>query len=481
MISEDALHALSPGAPHVRSSSLPGPATAAVLARLDRSEFADGLDIGGPIAVAGGQGVFFDDHDGNRFMDLNIMASQAYLGMGHPGVTQRMIAATERMNRAGSPKTELRAEVEEKIIATLPDEMRGGARVAFTLTGTMANEVAVRMAMRATGRRRIVAFTGCYHGIWGMMWQVTSPALFRSYDWGDRTQAVSHMPFPNCYRCPFGREPDSCGMACADFIDHMLEAPDTGVDDVACVIIEPILNSGHIKPPPGFLARLRAVCDRIGALLVTDSLANGFVVSGDTWTAAAEGVPVDIMTLGKGVANSVPLAATIFRGEVAARAGGIVAGNGGNAHPVILAAASATLDAMFDPEDELAGRGRVLEAAARRLLEPFAAQSKVVGQLRLMGFTGCIELVRDKESRAPVASGFDAGTALNAMLSDPGDPASLLMQGYPLSALSQYGNVVRWCVPLTTPVAVYEQMIRTVIAAIERNENALASGPGGGT
>jgi len=472
LISESELETMSPGEPGIRTNSLPGPRTREVLERLDAVEFSDGFEAGSPIAVSGGQGVYYEDHDGNRFMDLNIMVSLAYLGMGHRKVNDRAEEYVRRFNRAGSPKTEIRAELEEKILAIAPASMRDG-RVLLTLTGTMANEIAVRMAMRATGRRRIVAFSNCYHGGWGMMWEIAGQSRYRGYNWGDRTQTATHIPFPNCYRCPYGLRRENCGLACADFMEHLLTAPNTGVDDVACVIVEAVQNSGHVPAPPGWMKRLRAICDRIGAMLVVDALANGFVVSGDVFSHEAQGAEADIVTIGKGIANSMPLAAVIFSAEAAERAKGIAAYNGGNAHPVVMAAGVATLDAMFHPDDDLMGRTKVLEQAARERLEPWAARSAVAGDLRIMGLTSCIELVRDRNSREPVASGLNPGTPLNAMLRSGDEPGSLLLRGYPLSPLAQYGNVVRWCVPMTTPMSAYLRMIDAVTAAIDANEIAL--------
>ncbi|GIK82877.1 MAG: aspartate aminotransferase family protein [Alphaproteobacteria bacterium] len=474
MITEPELEALSPGEPGIRTNSLPGPRTRDVLDRLDGAEFSDGFEAGSPIAISGGQGIYYEDHDGNRFMDLNIMVSLAYLGMGHPAVNERAGQYVRAFNRAGSPKSEIRAELEERILAIAPHSMRDG-RVLLTLTGTMANEIAVRMAMRATGRRRIVAFSNCYHGGWGVMWEIAGQARYRGYDWGDRTQTATHIPFPNCYRCPYGRKPDDCGLACADFMEHLLAAPNTGVDDVACVIVEAVQNSGHVPAPPGWMKRLRRICDRIGAMLVVDALANGFVVSGDVFSHEAQGADADIVTIGKGIANSMPLAAVIFSAEAAERARGIAAYNGGNAHPVVMAAGVATLDAMFDSKADLMGRTKVLESAARERLDPWAATSAVAGDLRIMGLTGCIELVRDKESREPVASGLVEGTVLNTMLRSTESPGSLLLRGYPLSPLAQHGNVIRWCVPMTTPMAAYLRMIDAVTAAVDANAEALGT------
>ena len=312
MISEEALEKLSPNLPFVRSNALPGPMAREALDRLAENEFSDGYNVSNPLVISGGQGCVFEDPDGNRFLDLNTMWSLCYLGMGHPKVQERLHAQADRNNRAGNIQTQVRATLEQKILDIVPAETRRGARIAFTLTGSQATEMAVRLAMRATGRRHIVAFTNCYHGGWGIAWEFASQSRYRTYDWGNKTQSTTHLPYPYCYRCPLKLSPDTCGGACVDLMEFMLTTPNTGVDDVACVIVEAIQNNGHIKPPKGWLKKVRELCDRIGAILIIDATANGFVVSGNVFEHEEQGVAADIITIGKGIANSLPLSAVIL-------------------------------------------------------------------------------------------------------------------------------------------------------------------------
>lgn len=474
MISEEALLRLTPNEPFVRSNELPGPNARAVLNRLERNEFSDGYNVNNPLVISGGQGCVFDDCDGNRFMDLNILWSLCYLGMGHPKVQERLYEAAGRNNRAGDIQTDARAELVEKIINLLPAHSREGAQVAFTLTGSQASEMAVRLAMRATGRRRVVAFSNCYHGGWGLAWEFASQSRYRTYDWGNKTLSVTHVPFPYTYRCPLGSEPEKSGDACADLMEYMLTSPNSGVDDVACVIVEAIQNMGHVKPPQGWLKRVRELCDRIGAILIVDATANGFAVSGNVFEHVEQGVDADIVTIGKGIANSLPLSALILNADVAERAKGIAVYNGGTAHPIVLEASLATLDAMFDAEDNLLGRARIIEEAAKAALAPLAERCDVVGELRIFGFTGAVELVRSKETKEPVASARQAGSPLNLMLHST-ESSSIVLQGYPFFSGGPHFNTIRWCVPMTTPLSLFNKAVDRLVNAIEANAEALKS------
>ncbi|MBK8084551.1 MAG: aminotransferase class III-fold pyridoxal phosphate-dependent enzyme [Devosia sp.] len=474
MISEQALEQLSHDGPRVVSNALPGPKSRAIIDRLDALEFSNGMSRGSPLAYAGGKGTIFEDADGNRFVDLWPGRTCTYVGISHPHVVAAIQAQAAQLSVSGDVQGEVRARLVETFSAMLPEKMREDARVILTLSGSQANEIAVRIAMRATGRRTIVAFSNCFHGIWGLAWEFTSLARLHGYDWGNRSQPVSFQPYPDCFSCPLGLKRESCGLACADLLERALAGPNSGVDDVACVIVEAEQNNGHIPLPEGWLQRLREICDRIGALLVVDEIANGFLLTGDVWAHERHGVRADIVTAGKGLGGAFPFAAIALTGEVAERAKGIAAYNGQNANPVVLTAAQATLDVVLDAGDDLLGRAKQLATDVAERLAPLK-RLPVVAEIRTAGMTAAIELVRDKASGAPVADGRQPGTPLYRMLAE-GTGDSLLLQGYPFSVGGPHNSTIRWMSPLTIPRRHLFAALDALAEALERNQSALASG-----
>ncbi len=337
------------------------------------------------------EGIWIEDHDGRRFMDLH-GNSVHHIGYGHP----RVIAAIKAQLDAlpFSPRR-FTNEPAIRLAERLGELAPGGiAKVLFTTGGSDANEVALKIARAATGRFKTVSFWDSFHGAGLGAAAIGGEATFRSHIAGPLLPGTEHVAPFACYRCPYGHAgPDVCGLACARMVDYVLERE----GDVAAVIGEPMRAVPHV-PPPGFWKAVREACDRHGALLILDEIPTGLGKTGRMFACEHDDVVPDIVTLGKALGGGVlPIAACL------ARPGLDVGGDFAIGHytheknPVTAAAALATLEVI--EEEGLVEKAADLGAHALARLRSFAASQPLVGDVRGRGLMLGVEIVKDRTTR----------------------------------------------------------------------------------
>jgi len=257
-----------------------------------------------PIIVDSAEGVFLVDTLGNRYLDG---VSSLWCNVhGHrvPEIDAAVRAQLDRVAHSTLLGLASTASIEcaEAIAAIVP---RGLTRVFFSDAGATAVEIALKMAFQHhalrgdPGRKEFVALRGGYHGdtlgavsLGGidLFHRIFKPLLFD----------VHHAPQPYCYRCPLAKRWPECGMACADEVERIFASRP---GKIAALVLEPLMQGadGMIAQPPGYLRRMRELCDRHGALLVCDEVATGFGRTGTLWAVEQEGVVPDILTMAKGI------------------------------------------------------------------------------------------------------------------------------------------------------------------------------------
>lgn len=416
-----------------------------------------------PLIVDAAEGVYLVDTLGNRYLDG---VSSLWCNVhGHrvPELDAAVRAQLDRVAHSTLLGLASTASIEcaEELVRHLPP---GLTRVFFSDAGATAVEIAIKMAfqhhqLRGDERRsEFVALHGGYHGdtigsvsVGGidLFHRIFKPLLFE----------VHHAPQPYCYRCPLGKALPGCGMACADEVERILQARE---GKVAALVIEPLVQGadGMITQPPGYLRRMRELCDRHGALLVCDEVATGWGRTGTTFAVEQEGVRPDILTMAKGLTGGyLPLAATVttehvfesFLGEHAEKRtffhGHTYAGNP-------LACAAATASMTLFRERGVGAAVPAKAAALARALAP-AARHAHVGEVRQRGLMVGIELVRDRATKEEYAYELQAGHRV-------------ILEARKLGAiLRPLGNVVVLMPPLAMTEAELTRLAGITLAAID--------------
>src|SRR5579871_5368226 len=225
---------------------------------------------------------------------------------------------------------------------------------------------------------------------------MTAHAAWRTLT--DQVPGIKHAPAPYCYRCPLKLTYPSCDLACAKDIQELIETTTSG--RVAAFICEPIFGvGGFITPPREYFQVAVEIIRRAGGLFIADEVQTGFGRTGDAWWGIEHyGVDPDIMTMAKGIANGVPMGATIATSEVADRWVALTISTfGGN--PVSCTAAQATIDAIGSRG--LLTNARVQGDRLRARLEALEEKYPLIGDVRGMGLMQALELVEDRKTKAP--------------------------------------------------------------------------------
>jgi adenosylmethionine-8-amino-7-oxononanoate aminotransferase len=355
--------------------------------------------------IVGGDGCWVTDVDGRRLLDAFAGLWSINLGYGRGDIAEAIAAQlrvlpTSSMFGQGHP---LAARLAERLAALAPGDL---TRVFFSVQGSQAVDTALKLARlywRARGRSGktiLVTRDRAYHGTsFGGISMQGMPALRLPFE--PTLPDVRRIAAPFGYRC---RHCDgTCTLGCADELEALVATE--GADRIAAVIAEPVLGSGGvIVPDPGYLRRLRELCDRHEILLIADEIMTGFGRTGRMFAIDHFGVVPDMLLVAKGLtAGYMPLAATIVTDDIFRVVTGVqtpgpefASGNTWDAHPPACAAALAVLDAL---EGE-----RLVERVAA-MAEPFAAavervrEAPIVGDVRTLGLVAGIELVRDRTTR----------------------------------------------------------------------------------
>ncbi|MET0236207.1 MAG: aspartate aminotransferase family protein [Kibdelosporangium sp.] len=359
-------------------------------------------------AVAGGEGSWFWDYAGKRYLDASAQLVNANLGLQHDRVVAAVQAQAGRLCTI-SPHfaNDVRGRLARRIVELAPPGMQ---RVFFTNGGTEAVEHAVRMARLHTGRAKIMSAYRSYHG-------ATAGAITLTGDprrWPNEPgiPGVVHFFGPHVYRSAFhARDSAQEGERALRHLDEIIrmEGPDT----VAAIVLEPVVGTnGVLIPPDGYLAGVRELCDRYGIVFVADEVMVGFGRLGHWFAVDAWQVAPDLITFAKGVNSGyVPLGGVVVSREIcrtfATRPypGGLTY----SGHPLACAAGLASID-VIDQTGLLARVRQVGAEVVGPALTELADRHPVVGDVRGMGLMWALELVRDRATREPLVA-FNATKA----------------------------------------------------------------------
>ena len=428
----------------------PGPQARRIIDRMRAVEGA-GPRTGGtddPLVVAEAHDATIVDPDGNEFVDLAASFAATNVGHAHPDVTAAIRDQAGRMSHVSSAfASEPRVAFEEALLEIVP---AGLDRVLLGISGSDANDTAVRLARSVTGRREVIAFSGGYLGRSSGVIGLNGKAAQRARVARD---AEAHfLPYPYPYRWPVGR-PEEAGEQALGLVRHALEGPASGFGPIAAIVVEPVQgNGGVVIPPDGFLQGLRDLCDRHGIVLVFDEIQCGFGRTGRLWAADRWGVVPDLMTVGKGIGGGMALSAVVGRHDLMGHwpPGTHTSTFMGNA--VNLAAGRAAIDVMR--RDRLWERSERLGAALRNPLADLVDDPHV-GEVRGLGLFVGIELVTDRASRAP--DPVRAGAIRRAAFE----------RGVLVGIAGHTDNVLKICPPLTIDERLLDTAVGILVDSIK--------------
>jgi 4-aminobutyrate aminotransferase len=378
--------------PHIRTP-LPGPKAQALIAR-DRCVTTPSYPRDYPFVMARGRGAEAWDVDGNRFLDFMSGIGVASTGHAHPQVVEAVKAAADDFLHISSDYWHERMTRLAERINQL-DPMREPVQVLICQSGTESVEGALKLARYVTGRPRFIGFLGAFHGRSMGSLSFTASKYTQQAGFFPTMPGVTHVPYPNTFRPLFAGADQ--GRAVLDYIE-MLFQYNVPAAEVAAIVVEPIQGEGgYLVPPDGFLAGLRALCDRHGILLIFDEVQCGIGRSGRMFASQHWGVSADIMTLAKGLASGLPMGLVVARRTHMEKWKRGAHGNTFGGNPLCCAAALATLDLV---EREYAANAATVGDYFMGQLKDLQQRYPSIGEVRGKGLMIGMELI-DPASRAP--------------------------------------------------------------------------------
>jgi len=353
-----------------------------------------------PIAVKYAEGVYLYDYDGRRYLDFSSGLMNVNIGHGNQRVTA---AVTRQMQEVSyvTPGcvTRARGELGRRLAEIAPGNLQ---KTLFTVCGATAIENAIKLARLYTGRHKIIARYRAFHGAsYGAMTAGGDPRKLPAD--AQQMPNVIHVEDPYCYRCPWGKEISTCHRECVSHIQRVIEFE--GPENVAAILMEGESgSSGCIKYPPDYLQKIRALCDQHGILLIVDEVMSGFGRTGKWFASELHGIVPDMIATAKGItAGYIPLGALIVTDKIADHFNDrtLWLGLTYSAHPV---ACAAGVEVLKIYEDE----GLIKNAAEMgRYIDQRVGELKLrhpsIGDFRNTGLLGCLELVKNRATKEPMA------------------------------------------------------------------------------
>ncbi|MDM8083529.1 4-aminobutyrate--2-oxoglutarate transaminase [Cellulomonas cellasea] len=427
-------------------TAIPGPRSQALAARRSAS-VAAGVSSTLPVYVARAGGAIIEDVDGNRLVDLGSGIAVTSVGASSPEVVAAVAAQAADFTHTCfmvSPYEEYVA-VCEALARLVPGSHE--KRSMLVNSGAEAVENAVKVARRATGRDAVLVLDHAYHGRTNLTMAMTARAMPYKTGFGPFAGEVYRVPASYPLRDPAGMTGAQAAARAIDVAERHV-----GADQVAAIVVEPILGEGgFVTPAPGFLAALAEWARAQGIVFVADEVQTGFARTGSMFACEQEGVVPDLVALAKGIGGGLPLGAVTGRADLmdAVHPGGLGGTFGGN--PVACAAALASI-ALYEGQD-LAAAARAIEAQVRGRLREVADEHPAVAELRGRGAMLAVELVRpgtlepDRAAAAQVARDCAAAGVL-------------------VLTCGTWGNVVRLLPPLVIEPRLLDDALDVLAAAL---------------
>ncbi len=353
-----------------------------------------------PINAERAKGVYLWDRDGKRYIDFSSQLIAVNIGHGHPKVAA---AVQQQMSELSyvfpGMATDVRGKLGKKLAEIAPGNL---TKTFFTLGGSEAVENAIKLARVYTGRHKVITQYRSYHGAtMGSMSAGGDPRKF-AVD-SQQMPNIIHVENPYAYRCPWGSDsPEECGRLAAENLERIIQYENP--NSIAAIILEGESgSSGCIKYPPGYWKTVADMCRKYGILVVDDEVMSGFGRTGKMFAIEHHGVEPDMMCIAKGLTSGyLPLGGLMVSEEIAKAFDDrpLPLGLTYSGHAVACAAALANIE-IYEEEnlvDNASQMGKYVESR----VEEMKLKHPSIGDFRNTGLLGCIELVKNRETREPV-------------------------------------------------------------------------------
>lgn len=398
-----------------------------------------------PVVLTSGKGSFVTDVEGKQYLDFFGGILTVSLGHCQPEVVDAISRQAQTLGHVSTLyPTENLVRTAKRLARLTPGALQ---KSFWSNSGTEADETAVMLAKIHTGRQEIIALRHGYSGRSMLAQSLTAHSNWRLLP--TSVPGIKHAHSPYCYRCPFGLTYPQCDVRCAQDIEELILTETTG--QPAALLAEPIQGvGGFIVPPKEYFSIAVGIVRKYGGVFICDEVQTGFGRTGGKWFGIEHwDVEPDIMTFAKGIANGMPVGATIAKPEIADSLDGLsISTFGGN--PISMAATEATLQTMED--HDIPSRSERLGAKMRDRLMAFKETFPVIGDVRGMGLMWALELVEDRKTKEPA----------------PGKTTQLMEAARRENLLvgkgGRWGNVVR----ISPPMLVSETEISDGLDKLER-------------
>lgn len=353
-----------------------------------------------PLEVTHAKGVYLYTADGKRYIDFSSGLMNVNIGHGNQRVTDAVVKQMQKVSYVTpSCVTEVRGALGKKIAGISPGNL---TKTLFTVCGATSIDNAIKLARLYTGRHKIIARYRAFHGAsYGAMTAGGDPRKLASD--AQQMPNVIHVEDPYCYRCPWGKEVKTCSRECVSHIERVVEFE--GPESVAAIIMEGESgSSGCIKYPPDYLKKIRALCDKHGILLIADEVMSGWGRTGKWFGVDVHDVVPDMIATAKGItAGYIPLGALIVSDTIANAFNDkpMMIGLTYSAHAVACAAALEVIN-IYEDENMIANAA-AMGVYVEQEVERLKTKHKSIGDFRNTGLLGCMELVKNRETKEPMA------------------------------------------------------------------------------
>ena len=353
-----------------------------------------------PINASHAKGSYIYDREGKKYLDFSSQLMNVNIGHGDQRITDAVAKQMEEVSYVfPGMATDVRGKLGKKIAEITPGNL---TKSFFTLGGAEAIENAIKLARIYTGRHKIITHYRSYHGAtYGAISAGGDPRKFPVDD--QAMPNVIHVENPYAYRCPWNSTTvEQCGELALAHLERVIKFENP--QSIAAILFEGESgSSGCIKYPPMYLKHVREICDKYGILLIDDEVMSGFGRTGKMFGIDHHGVTPDIMCLAKGLTSGyLPLGATVVTDKIANYFNDIpmTIGLTYSAHPVLCAAALENLRIIEEENlvEQASETGKYLEAEVEKLKSIHPS----IGDFRNTGLLGCIELVKNRETKEPI-------------------------------------------------------------------------------